>query len=239
MRRVHWIAAVVALVLASTSIGCGSSKSFGPSDDPIIPYEPDNTSPDGAVRRLFLAYQYLDTAHYDTVLAANFRYHFSGETDPTLVYRYGGGWDKAHEAISFAHFEHGFTDSAGGYVPPAVNVVSSLVNDVVSADTAHADSAAWYQVVSVSSLNLAIDVAASGGGTTTFDISAPFVFHVVRGDAAVLAPGQANVATRWYVSAIDDLSPAAGASVAPADPTMPLPTRSSTWGSVRSLYYGP
>jgi hypothetical protein len=225
-------AAGLACAIALVALGCGSSHRMAPIvAGPKLPDgTPDNTTPDGTVVRLMTAYQYMAPGEYDTLLTSDFHYRFSAQSDPALVSYYGSTWGKADEGASFGHLLHGFTNTQGVYVSKATSITYQLVNDVVVNDTTHADSTAWYQAVSVSSLNIAIDVLVTGG-STTYNVSTPIVFLLVRGDAAVLSAGQAHSTSRWYIREMDDLAPAL-----PGKGIHTMPAAPSTWGHVRAQY---
>lgn len=225
-------AAGLACAIALAALGCGSSHHMAPIvAGPKLPDgTPDNTTPDGTVVRFMTAYQYEVPSEYDTLLTSDFHYRFSSQADPLLVSEFGTMWGKADEGASFSHLIHGFTNAQGAYVPKAISITYQLVNDVVGNDTTHADSTTWYQAVSVSSLNIAIDVLVSGG-STTYNMSTPIVFLLVRGDAAVLSAGQAHSSSRWYIREMDDLAPAL-----PGKGIHTMPASPVTWGKVRAQY---
>jgi len=222
----------LAYALAVSSVGCGGDKHVTPIviPPPLPAGTPENTSPDSTVRRLMTAYQYEAPVEYDTLLTADFHYQFSAQTDPALAALYGNAWGKPNEGRSFVHLTTGFTNSGGTYVPKASSITASLVNDVVGNDTTHADSTTWYRAVSVAALNINIDVL-TGSGSTTYNISSPMVFLLVRGDVAVLSAGQSHSASRWYVREMDDLTPTPFSKF-----PQTMPARTSTWGSVRANY---
>jgi len=212
----------VGLALAACLAGCGA---FAP--EPIHPPPPpppaQNSTPQGAILRLQRAYGYQDLTDYASLLTADFRYTFSAQSDPKLVSTYGNNWGKDDEYESAKHLLTGFTNTQGVYVPPASRIVVQFVNDQYYPDPAHADSGAWYVYCPVTDVNLTIDVPVGGGDVTTYDISAPHAFYLVRGDAAFLDPGQPADSTHWYVRHWDDLSPAP-------------PVAAATWGGMRGAY---
>jgi hypothetical protein len=78
-----------------------------------------------------------------------------------------------------------------------------------SADPEHPDSTGHYRVVAV--LRFSFDIRTAGRKELTA-LPALQVFHVVRGDAAVLATGQGADSTRWYVRRwLEDLDALAAA----------------------------
>jgi hypothetical protein len=239
MRRVPIPTALLLLVLVTpvAFTGCGGSKHVAPViASPRLPADaPGNTAPDSTVFRLLIADQYLDAVDYDALVADDFHYRFSAQSDPNLVGEFGGNWDRAHETLYTAHLVQGFRNSTGTHVPPVESFVWFAAGTIVSADSTHADSTAWYQDVKVPALQLELDVTAAGGGTLIYSIEAPFVFHLVRGDAAVLGSNQSNASTRWYLRGIDDLSPPF-APFAGGGATLQS-VANTTWGQLRGQYY--
>jgi len=230
--------AMIPLLLALAFAGCGGSHSTAPIvKAPHLPVgTPGNTAPDSTVLRWVAAYAATAEPEYDSLLASDFHYRFSPQTDPALVTQYGNNWGKVDESTSYHHALHGFSNSSGTYVPPFVNVTGNAQGLSMNADPDHADSTSWYQLVEVVQLSFDIDVS-DPGGTTTYDVRAGFTFHLVRGDAAVLSPGQDHSATRWYIRQCDDLSTAIALVKRSPATEMPLPANTRTWGSVRNQYH--
>ncbi len=226
-----------ALVALPLLAGCGGSKSTAPlATGPRLPVgTPAANAPDSSAQRYMAAYAAGVEGEADTLLTSNFCYHFSAQTDPTLVALYGNNWGKANETTALHHMLHGFTNSQGKYIPKAAAIAAQLVSAQVIDDVTHSDSTDYYKIVTVPVLALDVDVN-TGDGTTTYNIRSTVQFYMVRGDAAVLGPGQSASPARWYLRDIDDLAaPLAGASRAPRanDPT---PAASTTWGKLRGLY---
>jgi len=230
-------APAVAVALALAFAGCGGSHSTAPivKYPPLPVGTPGNSAPDSTVLRWVAAYAAKVEPDYDSLLTSNFHYHFSAQTDPILVDQYGNGWGKVDESTSYRHQLRGFTNSQGRYVSPIVAIVADAGNLAVNADAAHADSVAWYASVSVARLNLSLDVN-SEGASVTYNVSSAFAFLLVRGDAAVLSPGQDHSATRWYIRECDDLATPGPASKRGPATESPLGSTISTWGGVRALY---
>ena len=92
-----------------------------------------------------------------------------------------------------------------------------------------------YQRVDVGLLRLVIDVPDSYGAVT-YNIACPLELFFVRGDAAVLSPGQDHSSARWYLRRCDDLSAPIGARRQPPQTDAPLAATPITWGQVRAHY---
>jgi len=231
--------ALLVVALASLLAGCGgqAGKSLVPpvTGPTLPPGTPAADAPDHATTRFFTAYTRGVEAEADTLLASNFRYHFSAQADPTLVALYGENWGKANEAVALHHLFAGFRNSDGVNVPAAGSLTYQLINLQVYDDPAHSDSAAYHKYVPVSNLNPNVDVPSAGGGTT-YNISQPIALYLVRGDAAVLGPGQSAASTRWYLYVIDDLAPSFGGLARAARADAPTPAQTTSWGKLRALY---
>jgi hypothetical protein len=230
-------ALTIAAAIALSATGCGGSHSTAPVvRAPHLPIgTPGNSAPDSTVMRWVAAYAAMVESEYDSLLTSDFHYRFSAQTDPQLATVYGNGWGKFDEMTAYHHELNGFTNSSSEYVSPMIAIVGDAVNVQVYTDAAHPDSDAWYKYVPVTSLDLAMDVNTSSG-TTTYNVSSAFTFLLVRGDAAVLSPGQDHSTTRWYIRECDDLAtPIAGTKRSPST-EIPLPAAVRSWGSVRSQY---
>lgn len=190
-----------------------------------------NSTPQGAILRLQRAYEREDAIEYPRLLTADFRYTFSAQSDQALVTQYGLNWGKDDETQSAEHLFSGFVNSQGNAVPPASRIQVNFINDQYYPDPAHSDSSAWYVYCPVTNVNLTIDVPIAGGGTTSFDIAAPHAFYLVRGDAALLDPGQPADSGHWYVRHWDDLSPATG-----QNPTTLPANAAASWGGMKGSY---
>jgi hypothetical protein len=192
--------------------------------DPSLP--PLNDSPTHAVERLFESYGRQDVATCGDVLDGAFRYRFSAAADPDLVVLYGDSWTRDDELIAAAHVFDGYVDDTG------VGRFGALAIDVqVGAlfafeDPDHPDSLDAYRAVGAAGATLNLTFPDGAGGTVETFLHGPFDVFVVRGDAAVLGPGQDPSPDRWYVRRIDDR---AGPARAPG-------AAAATWGRLRANY---
>jgi len=220
----------VTFILLPALAGCAFSPAKmkkGPGSDPL----PPNTTPQGAILRLQRTYENQDATDYEGLLTSDFRYTFSAQTDQDLVNQYGTNWGKDDEVESARHLFSGFTNSKGLFQAPASRIQAAFVNDQYYLDPVHADSATWYVYCPVADVNLKIEVPIEGGGTTTYDISARHAFYLVRGDAAILDPGQPADSTRWYLRHWDDES-----TPTPGSSPGALPVLAATWGGMKGAY---
>ena len=213
------LAAVLRLVLPVVVVsfaGCA----FDPPPEPLPPIDPIpiNDSPRNALRRFEGVYQRKILVDYEPLFASNFRFTFSSQSDPGLAALYGTSWNKDDEIESTRHLFDGFVDGDGVFQGPAEAIALSLEGYSIIPDPRKPDSAAWYQVAIVPSVQLRLTIL----GGTEVSISAPHDFYLVRGDAAVLDAAQEARDDRWYVWRWDDRSAA-------------LPG-AGTWGALRSTY---
>jgi hypothetical protein len=233
----------LALVLGLTPFlsGCGGNP-FNPEIDPggdgHIPGDtPLNDTVQNTMIRFEKTYEFQDLPKYEALLTADFFYTFSAQTDPLLASQYGTSWGKIDEATSSKNLFEGFTNSEGTYVPPATKIDITLTSPFYSDDYRHADSTAHYRKVSVTSVDMTIEVPTSPE-PTIYQISARHEFYLVRGDAAVLDPGQEATADRWYINRWDDLSTSHATAVSrlsSVDAGQVNPVRSS-WGFVKDSF---
>ena len=215
---------IAALALALT--GCseeGDPMSPGPGGD-LPSSVPQATTPANALTRFEATWEYGAVDDYDAMLTADFRFLFSAKADPDLATQWGSSWTRVDELAAASHLKLGFLDGEGVFQPAATLVALVLVDTQIAADPAHPDSAEWYQVATVPALNASITLV----GDEERLISAPQEIHLVRGDAAVLAPGQEARTDRWYLSRWEDKANPLGATIHPARPT--------TWGALKNVY---
>ncbi len=218
------------VALACCGVGCDSQPWYDiPRDGNHIPVQtPLNGTPRNTMLRLEAAYQYQDLSVYKSLLTADFRYTFSPQSDSALVALYGDNWGKVDEVLAAQRLLTGFTNAQGKFMPPASSVILQFANDQYLADPAHADSAANYDDTPIGAVALDVDIPTSTG-TITYGVRAPHRFFLVRGDAAVLDPGQPADSLHWYVRRWDDLAaPPGGATTAASVAT--------TWGRLKARY---
>jgi hypothetical protein len=166
---------------------------------------PLNDSELHLLARLDATFHARSSVEYAKLLTDDFRFHFSESTDPVLVAMYGDNWGRDDETIALTNLFTGFTNTSGDPVP-AASSIDLLLNGVqVADDTTHVDSLAYYRRIVVSRLVMSIEIPGTPE-PTIYNVDARQEFYVVRGDAAVLAAGQAAQADRWYIRRWDDLA---------------------------------
>jgi hypothetical protein len=214
-------AAVSLFAFLALTAGC----IFDPkhNDVPPPPVEiPLATTPENAVKRLAGEYEQTNIGEYGTLLTQDFRFTFSSQSDPRLVELYGNSWGRDDEIESTTHLFQGFVDDHGELQPRARALELSIPVFQEFEDPDHPDSLTHYRRIAIP--RLLLDITLEDG--RAFAVDAPHTFYLVRGDAAVLGPGQAPSAERWYVYRWDDLSAplvaaAAGPLAGSGAPTAP------------------
>ena len=215
---------VLAMLLLFAS-GCIFSPKKGREQPP--PPLPDADSPQNAMLRFQGVYQAQSLVNYEPLLTSDFRYTFSLQADPGLVNLYPN-WGKDDEVETTRHLFEGFVNSEGKPFPAARSIALELGGIQYGTDYSHADSAEWYQAVVVPGVRLTIEIPGEQD-PVIYEINGRHEFYLVRGDAAVLGPGQEARTDRWYIRRWDDKS----AAIAAPTPTEDR-TRVSTWGRLRA-----
>jgi len=168
---------------------------------------------------------------YAKLLAGDFRYHFSLDSDPMLADQYPN-WGRDDEVESTLHLFQGFTNSMGEAVPAATRINLTLTGVSYVSDFEHPDSTEHYRKVVVTNLGGEIEVPTGYFESITYSISARHELYLVRGDAAVLPAGTVGDANQWYLRRWDDLSTSTatrkGPVIHPASP--------ATLGRIRAQY---
>jgi hypothetical protein len=219
--------ALLPLFAALCLAGCESSQNpVIPSPPAALPDSvPPASTPANLLARLEATWEFESITEQEELLTSDFRFAFSNGTDPELVNLYGDTWGKDDEIASASHLYVGFQDDQGEYRSPAERVNLTWGALSVVDDPDHPDSSAWYKLAVVDGFQAEVDLA----DDTQFVIHAPHRLLLVRGDAAVLDPGQEARADLWYVRRWIDLSqPLAGPGVMPVVPV--------TWGRLKAQY---
>jgi hypothetical protein len=228
---------VLAAALALTVAGCGDNDDPAPlQPEPVSPLPsgtPLNDTPQNTMIRFEVAYENQALTEYLALFTNDFSFRFSTQSDPALVSQFGSTWGVTRDSASTRHLFDGFTNEQGDFLPGASDITLSLAGPQFVADPDRPDSAAFYKLVIVPTIFL--DLTISGGDG--YAIAAPHDFHLVRGDAAVLRPGQVADSTRWYLHRWTDKSTTL-ALIAPrrATPAHTMPARDATWGTLKALY---
>src|SRR5438045_6798827 len=158
----------------------------------IPPANQPRTGPTAALENLAIAYRSMSVAGIDAMLTNDYLFH--GMTD-SLV-KFTVGWPLEHEMGSVRGMLEGVSRDGKVVMPRADSVGVSFDGISPGVDPEHPDSTQHYQVLTVTRAQFGIRLA---NGVHLLNGASLHVFHVVRGDAAVLAPGQTPDPDRWYI----------------------------------------
>jgi hypothetical protein len=151
------------------------------------PHVCDN--PGRMMRCLKEALEARSVADYSALLAANFHFH---TTDAFMDSALGGSIDREREIGTLRNLFEGGADTT--QMPRADSISAKVGPYEVQDDPEHPDSTRHYQVIAARSFDLMIVVK-----DKTYDVSrSRHEYRVVRGDAAVLVPGQPADERHWY-----------------------------------------
>jgi hypothetical protein len=149
------------------------------------------TGPAWAIEAYAQAFRDRSSAGIDAVLTADYTFHSS-----QFAAGYVNGNARQNELETADNMLNGLKrDGVVIFTPPqSVSMSVDGVSDNI--DPEHADSTQHYRVLTVTRLGFEIV-----RDSTTKMTSAPsvHVIHVVRGDAALLMPGQTADPKRWYI----------------------------------------
>lgn len=150
--------------------------------------------PADAIQVLRAGYEQRSLATFESLLAADFRFHFSA--DDAAGASYALGLERAAE-MRVCHAL--FVGDTAAMMPPPDRVQITLGALDEGVDPEHPDSTCHYRLVVAHDFVMRLGFA---HGDTTEWVHAGEglqIFHVVRGDAAVRTPEQSADTTRWYV----------------------------------------
>src|SRR5580765_6446297 len=150
------------------------------------------SGPEAALEDLAKAYRSMSVAGIDALLTNDYVFH--GFTDS--LGRYTVGYSREHEMSAIRGMLKGGSGPGGMTMPRADSVGMSFDGISPGVDPEHPDSTQQYQVLTVTRAEFGIRLA---NGDHLLSKPSLHVFHVVRGDAAVLARGQTADPARWYV----------------------------------------
>lgn len=153
-------------------------------------------SPIGTVHALADAYNHRSLREYDALLAADFRFHFSGG-DSSRGARYSDGFPRQEELVSAAEM-FGIREPGDTLPMPVPKKIRAYPGELQEgADPEHPDSTCQYRVVVAKDFHVELTMPA--GQFIEAGSAGMQVFHLVRGDAALRPAGQSPDTTRWYV----------------------------------------
>jgi hypothetical protein len=186
MRGRRFATIALSLLLAGTAQAV--STSIPPVNQPL-------TGPSAGLEKLAQAYRNLSVAGIDAMLTRDYRFHAIGANAENLL-RFTDGYTRENELESVRGMLEGVTRDGRVIMPKADSVGMSFDGILPGVDPEHPDSTQHYQVLTVTRAQFGIRLA---NGRHLTNQPCRHVFHVVRGDVALLAPGQPADPDRWYI----------------------------------------
>jgi hypothetical protein len=185
------------LVLAVLACSTAGAAAAGVDDAPATPrpWMQSAKQPAEAVRALKAVYHDRDLALFDRLLSSDYRFH---TYDEQLRQWDLEGMDKTFELRSArCLFRSDPGDTSCPKDAPAPRHIEIAMKGVrLSDDPEHPDSTQHYVLGLADAFEFDIELP---DGTRLQTAPATHVFHLVRGDAAVLGAGQPADAQHWYI----------------------------------------
>lgn len=150
------------------------------------------TTPIQSVRAFADAYTQRSLEKLAGLLAGDFHFTTSDARMAALIHEVS----RERELQVASNIFNGHIQDGKVVMPAADSVLFTVDGFTENADPEHPDSTGHYRVVAVTRFATIIKVP---DRKDFMSVPALHVFHVVRGDAAVLASGQAADSTRWYI----------------------------------------
>lgn len=202
------------------------STSIPPANQPL-------EGPQATLERLAEGYRSISPEQVIATFTADYRFHSFGDSLVNFI----GGRSREDEAKTIEAMLHG-----SGNLPRTDSIGMNLNGIREGIDPEHADSAQQYRVLTVTQLDMGIRTV---DGMRFIVLSREHIFHLVRGDVAVLVDGQVADANLWYIRRwIEDatgirelLSGQAGRCGEPSPPA--VGPRSKLGGGVTALAIRP
>jgi len=149
-------------------------------------------APEDALLLFKQAYEQKSVPAFADLVSDDYRFHSSA----MVMSRFAEGFSRDFELRSLGGMFNGVKRPDGSEMPAADSIAIHYGEVMNSEDPEHADSLDHYRVLCVSSFQMDAVLASERIIHTDPGLH---VFHMVRGDAAVLAPGQTGDADRWYI----------------------------------------
>ncbi len=137
------------------------------------------------------AYRDLSADRVVSHFTADYRFHILGDS----LLRFVSGFGREQEASTIQNMLRGLVRGADTLMAPVDSVGMQMDGFLEAPDPEHPDSTRHYRVVVVSRFEFGIRAR----GERMLTMSSQHVFHLVRGDIALLVAGQPASADRWYI----------------------------------------
>jgi hypothetical protein len=166
-----------------------------------------------AVIHLLAAYDSKELTAFSRLLTDDFQFHSGGTPDePSFVF------NREDKIASARHLFEGVVGPSGERLPAARRITVSAGPFHVRPDPERDDPQGRFMLVFA--LHVAVEIEFEDGSTVRKD-SVPHLFHLVRGDAALLGAGVQPTAGEWFVHEWTE-------GPAPLVATQPAPSRSAS-----------
>lgn len=183
-----WVAIVALSVSLATHVPCApahaANTSIPPANQPL-------EGPQATLQRFARAYGERSLDGVMGTFAGDYRFH--SMNDSLLSYSWGA--TREDEEKSLRGMMLGSFKDGQMVRPPADSIGVSMDGFQEGVDPEHPDSTQHYRTITVGRFDFGI----RQGETRMWARTALHVFHMVRGDAAVLAPGQVAGTEHWYI----------------------------------------
>lgn len=186
MRTRLWTCAALLLSCLATAASAGVKAVPGPSK------HPSRSAPEDALRQLRRAYETRSLDLLSGVLSADYRFH----TSDAMVGQYWLGADRGFELESAGNLFSGQAPGNPGSVSGPPRLMISVGPSARGTDPEHPDSTGQYCVLVAERMEMRVEYR----GKPVLHVGpSQHVFHLVRGDAAVLGNGQPADRDHWYI----------------------------------------
>jgi len=151
-------------------------------------------SPAGAIREYARAFSERSVLRLGALLAADFRSHIVGQD--LVESRFPEGIDRAMEMSVIRGLIQGIRQGDSVLAAPMREVRVKAEGLHEAADPEHPDSTEHYRLVVIGRFTFELS---TDDGTEYLNHPSLHIVHLVRGDAAMLVPGQPADARHWYI----------------------------------------
>lgn len=231
MLRIHAPFLLATLILATAPLSlAGCSKSAAPvqpAPDPLAAM-PQPGTPSGAVRAFEWGWKQRSRDAYRMLFTSDFVFNFSNRDSAGTHWTTDNPWGHDEEQASFGSLVKGGDASQ----PAATQIELTLDQNF----TVLSDPRPGMNDSRRKSITTPVNLTVTTTDGASSNIFGSVTLYLVRGDLAAIPPelGLPADSTRWYVDGwYDDTN---GTAAAPARANAPQPTKSRTWGSLKSLY---
>ncbi len=183
--RTRWVCVALAAACACVPGATrAESTSIPAANQPLV-------GPQATLERLARAYRDRSPDDVIATYTADYRFHTMGDS----LRSYSMGMTRGDDASSVRAMMLGEIRDGDTLRAPADSIGLTMDGFEEGADPEHPDSTQHYRTVAVGRFDFGIRI----GKDLMLNTSSLHVFHLVRGDAAVLVAGQSADAEHWYI----------------------------------------